>query len=287
MQAALRADTESPMDASSRTLHTMKRIGAVGNVDLFVLPELAPVGYSTDTFERFLPKVALLKDMYRLIDQGFATAAKELDAFISYGSIGWKSEQDGTESYTIQQKVVNRQGEIVAIYDKIHLCDYGDCSESDIFEAGSNGPVSFEIDKFKIGMLICSDMRYPMLSRELARDHRVDVLVQSAAFSRDESFYSWKSFRETRAVENSVYFVGVNYSGDKYGESCAIPPWVDEKHKPLALGPEDGFLIAKIRRTELDIVRSTMPFHRQMIAEAGSRTFSTGNSAMEVRVAPV
>jgi predicted amidohydrolase len=96
------------------------------------------------------------------------------------------------------------------------------------------------------------------------------VLLQPAASTRDVSYRTWKSFRETRAVENSVYFIGVNYASEAFGETSVVPPWVDESHEPLVLGTAEGFLLGRIQRSELNSVRTSMPFYRQLCAERES-----------------
>jgi predicted amidohydrolase len=37
---------------------------------------------------------------------------------------------------TIRQVVVDGTGSVICMYDKIHLCDYGDCAETRYFVAG-------------------------------------------------------------------------------------------------------------------------------------------------------
>lgn len=111
-------------------------------------------------------------------------------------------------------------------------------------------------------------MRNPSLSRELAsKAHKCDIILQPAAFSRDKSFRTWKSFRETRAVENSVYFVAVNYAGEYYGNTSVVEPWVDENHEPEVLGIDEGVLVKEIRRDVLSKVRREFPYHQQLMSE--------------------
>jgi predicted amidohydrolase len=267
MQLAMRRPNESLFEASMRVLDGMTRVSCQHKVDLFVLPELSPMGYSQDTFTRFLPTTPKLQETYRQIDEAFANQARILQSYICYGTIGWKIRPDGSVGCTIRQIVLDRSGLLVASYDKIHLCDYGNCAETRFFEAGPREPVSFSIDGFRFGLMISADVRNPTLSRSLARDHKIDVLLQPAAFTRDTSFRTTKSFRETRAVENSVYFVGVNYAGEAFGETSVVPPWVDESHEPHVLGTAEGFLLGRIQRSKLDSVRASMPFYRQLCAE--------------------
>lgn len=146
------------------TLHALELITSAAKkadsvkIDLFVLPELAPVGYSEDTFLKYLPRTETLKKMFQDIDLAFAQHAILLKTYICYGTIGWKQKTSGDTVFTIRQKVVDAAGQVVAEYDKIHLCDYGNCAETRFFEAGPNDPVSFQIGRFRCGLLICADM---------------------------------------------------------------------------------------------------------------------------------
>ena len=111
-------------------------------------------------------------------------------------------------------------------------------------------------------------MRNPSLCRRLAsKSHNCDIILQPAAFSRDISFRTWQSFRETRAVENSVYFVAVNYSGCNFGSTSFIEPWVDENHEPEVLGIEEGVLVGKVKRDVLEKVRREFPYYGQLMNE--------------------
>ena len=75
--------------------------------------------------------------------------------------------------------------------------------------------------------MICADMRYPELARELAVEHGVDLILHPCAFSRDASFCSWHQFVIARALENQVYWLSLNYSGKSFGASIFAPPWID------------------------------------------------------------
>ena len=271
VQLNLRSDDKDPVAEAGRWVCAMERIQRQQTIiDLFVLPELAPLGYSEDTFARFLPICEHNQQRLRKIDQLMQEAARRLRAFICYGKVGRLNTSHEKHRLTIRQVVLNRQGEVIATYDKTHLCDYGTCSESRFFVPGmrQGQPVSFAVDGFRFGLLICADMRYPLLARRLAREHRVDVLLQPAAFNRDLSFRTWQSFRETRAVENSCYFVGVNYAGTLFGQSSIVPPWVDENHEPIVLGTREDCLVRCLSRVALDKTRTQMPFYKEMMRES-------------------
>lgn len=279
LQLDLRRDDESPLEATQRWIQAMEKIHADcrGEIDLFVLPELAPLGYSEHTFANFLPSSRQNMDMLCQMDALLADAARRMKTYICYGTVGRGTAETTTTStsidvkssdLTIRQVVLNDSGKVVATYDKSYLCDYGDCAETRFFTPGNRQPVSFGLKEFCFGLYICADMRYPQLSRRLAREHRVDVLLQPAAFARDISFYTWRSFRETRAVENSCYFCGVNNAGPNFGETAIVPPWVDQHNLPAVLGTQEGHLVGTISRARLNRARTTMPFYKELFADA-------------------
>ena len=301
LQPRLRTSEQTPMEATRHVIDLMERANqkkkeedsssTKQSIDVFVLPELCPVGYSEDTFAKYLPDTTEKQQWLKDIDQRMAKAAQTLQAYICYGTIGWynsnsknnsnssnskNNDKDKTNllQFTIQQRVLDRSGQQVAVYDKILLCDFGDCAETRFFVSSpSRKLASFSIDEhnFNIGIIVCADQRLPTLARTYAaaKQHHIDVLLQPAAFVRDVSFPTWKSFRETRAVENSIYFVAVNYAGDDYGETTFVKPWVDDtpEFQPQSLSCQEGFLLCDIRRSVLDNIRTNFPFYRIMMKE--------------------
>lgn len=55
---------------------------------------------------------------------------------ICYGTIGDTGITPSEQRLTIRQVVVDGTGSVICKYDKIHLCDYGDCAETRYFVAG-------------------------------------------------------------------------------------------------------------------------------------------------------
>ena len=296
VQPKLRTDSQTLAESVENAIELIRTAHRGSNVDekidLFVLPELSPIGYCEHTFTHYLPDTPTKQQLYKDLDARMAKTAKQLNAHICYGTIGWHSkqtqqneetdtekqnscEEDISYDFTIQQKVVEpSNGLQVAVYDKIYLCDYGDCAETRFFvPSPSQKLVSFTIGTFSLGLMICADQRVPTLARTLAAapEHNVDILLQPAAFVRDVSFATWKSFRETRAVENSCYFLGVNYCGSNYGETTLVPPWVDDSGNAdstaQSLGCDESWLICKIQRSVLQHVRTIFPFYRVLTSE--------------------
>lgn len=266
VQCPLCANDQHPLEATVTAIHLMKQACHDQKMDLVVLPKLAPIGYSQDTFQRYLPNSRATQELYRKIHAQMVETCVELQVYVAYGTIGIIDNDE--QKFTIWQLVIDSTGTTIDSYDKMLLCDYGDCAETRYFVAGTE-LVSFAIRNFRLGILLCADLRNPTYARSLVASthHKVDVLLQTSAFSRDFSFHTWKSFRETRAVENSVYFCSVNYAGDKWGESSFVEPWVDKEHEPNALGCEVSVLVGQVKRATLNHVRTTIPHYKQLLKE--------------------
>jgi predicted amidohydrolase len=103
--------------------------------------------------------------------------------------------------------VINRRGELVTIYDKIHLAG----SEKDYLAAG-NSFCCFDTEFGRIGLCICWDMQFPELCRILALRGARIVLCPT---------WGWESiYTGSRACENGVYAAGamaVPYGGPIQG----------------------------------------------------------------------
>lgn len=162
VQPPLRLDQQSPLEACRHVQAMMREAAASRNINLYVLPELCPVGYSEHTFCNYLPSTPEIRNIYDKIEEELGNLARELEAFICFGTIGWKEkEEESTKTITrlgeehtsqvvsknnpsteleffIRQVVLNDQGQTVAAYDKMHLCDYGDCAEARFFHTGGS-----------------------------------------------------------------------------------------------------------------------------------------------------
>ena len=136
--------------------------------------------------------------------------AKENNVNINIGSLLLKIKN--------QKKLVNRsyfintKGKIAKTYDKIHMFDVNinkkeTHRESDTFQAGSN-IVLLNIDKVKIGLTICYDLRFPNLFRKIAKKG-AQIILMPAAFTVPSGKAHWEVMLRSRAIENSLFLVKV------------------------------------------------------------------------------
>ncbi len=189
--------------------------------DLVVLPELCSIEYSRETFEQLESLAETLEGPSINLMQ--ALARKHQTAVL----FGMPRKQ--SDHYFISQIAIDRHGEILCCYDKLHICQYGASMEKEFFQRGEGVGV-FELAGFRFAPIICYDIRIPELSRSLAIEHGVDCILHCGAYFRDESFASRHAFATTRAIENQLYLVSLNRAGTDYGESVFCLPWMDENH---------------------------------------------------------
>lgn len=194
--------------------------------DLVVLPELSSIDYSRASFDN-LHVLAESLDGPSL--QRFGPLAREFGITIVYGM----PRRSGDACY-ISQVAVDESGEPIGYFDKLHLAQFGDSMEKDYFRRGDHLFV-FRHKGITIAPIICYDIRMPELTRTLAINHGVQLVLHCSAHARDESFYSWHHFSVCRAIENQIYFLSLNRAGERYGNSIFCTPWVDEQNPGVRL----------------------------------------------------
>ncbi|PCH68753.1 MAG: hydrolase [Bacteroidales bacterium] len=244
-------DAGNIQDRDSNLNHAIELIKNIEPVDLIILPELFTCGYSRKTFENLKE---LTEDVQGKSFQVFSDLAKARNCHICFGFPEKKNNK-----YYISQAVINPEGKVDVIYSKQHMAQFGNSMEKEFFERG-NETISFEIKGFKIGIMICYDMRFPELSRKMALEHNIDFLLHPVAFSKDNSFPSWPHFIITRAIENQVYLLSLNRAGEEYGNSIFCPPWIDYNTKPTTIGSKEEIIIGEVNTEVIEKVRNEYRF---------------------------
>jgi len=200
------------------------------SADLVVLPELSTIDYSRQSFEQL--------DELAESDHGpsfdcWSQVAKANNCNVVYGFP--RRVKDG---FTISSAVVSAKGILIGIYDKIHLAQFGDSMEKEYFNIAGRQLLVFDVAGFRIAPIICYDIRFPELCRELIVNHQVDLILHVGAYARDDSFYSWHAFATTRAVENQCFLLSLNRAGSHFGHSIFCDPWIDQNNPPELFNDE-------------------------------------------------
>jgi deaminated glutathione amidase len=129
---------------------------------------------------------------------------------------------------------IDPQGEIRAIYRKLHMfdVDVGGRSyrESAIEEPGEEIVVSQTAEGIGLGLSICYDLRFPELFRILTlRGARIIALP--SAFTLATTRDHWEVLVRARAIENQAFVIAANQVGAhpgghrSGGRSMIVDPW--------------------------------------------------------------
>ena len=143
-------------------------------------------------------------------------------------------------------------------YDKRHLFRMG--NEQAHFSAGQK-PTIFEFKGWKIQLLICYDLRFPVWAknRYQAGNYAYDLTILVANWPAVRS-HVWKTLNSARAIENQAYWVGVNRIGaDGFGldHSGDSNVWDAKGFPMLKQAPSEEFVeTLSLSKTELDDFRS-------------------------------
>lgn len=186
--------------------------------DMIVLPEDWSAGFSDEMFHH-------MKDFIEPVDGPSVTAlkecAKQYSVWITAGSIGTEFE-DGMRNTTF---LINRDGEIVGDYSKMHL--YSDMDEDIPYLHGTKTEV-FDTELGRLGFMICYDIRFCELSRIYALKG-ADMIIVTSDFPNPRVNH-WRTLLTARAIENQMFIVACNRVGQSpmgsyFGHSIIIDPW--------------------------------------------------------------
>lgn len=120
--------------------------------------------------------------------------------------------------------VINKNGEILLKYDKVHTCDFADesCLEcgDEYFVCNYHG--------IQLGIMICYDREYPESARILMMKGAEVILLPNDCNSMKPRL----DCLSTRAYENLVGIGMANPPGENAGASCAFAPrcWNQKGH---------------------------------------------------------
>ncbi len=169
--------------------------------DLLFLPEVWTCGWEPAVFPNAAENIDNSASLRML-----SNISKEYNVNIVGGSFIRKEKEHLYNSCP----VFNRNGDLVAIYDKNHLFSYYGANEGKYITKGLN-PILVNLDGIKIGLTICYDIRFPEIYRAY-RKAGADILVNMAAWGKSKKI-PWDSMTTARAVENQTYMVALTQTG--------------------------------------------------------------------------
>ena len=227
--------------------------------EFIALPECATSLHENSTITKKLAKTEINNfSLQKLIE-----LAKNNVIYILIGSLPIKLE----DKVTNRSFLIGPNGKILYKYDKIHLYDVnlpnGDIyRESDTYSSGNKAVVGqIKKNKFKIGMTICYDLRFPNLYQDLAKNG-AEIITVPSAFSNITGPYHWHALLKARAIETGSFIIAPAQSGKhqcgriSFGHSLIISPW----GKVLRDGKKrEGLIYTKINLEEVSLARQAIP----------------------------
>jgi len=202
------------------------REAAKSNPDVIVLPEnFHLMGTKKDLFEKAEtidgPTITKLRN-----------TARELGTYIVAGTMKLRVREEGKLKNTCC--VINPEGEIQDVYDKIHTFNAqigGRTHAGSLVEDAGDRIVVTNIKGVPVGLSVCFDIRFPEMYRILALKGAKVILVP-AIFMLHTGKDHWEVLLRARAIENQVYMVAPATHGQfqphndwSYGRSMVIDPW--------------------------------------------------------------
>lgn len=162
--------------------------------------------------------------------------------------------------------VVAPSAGLAGVYRKRHLFDAFGEIESERFRAGESDPLLVDVDGFKVGVVICYDMRFASFI-ERAADGGADVLLAPAAWVAGPLKEDHLSVvAHARALDNTVYVAIAGQGPPVYAGRSAI---IDPLGVTLAgLADGDGLATAEVSRDRLTAARARLPVLSQRRAAA-------------------
>src|SRR5919201_3104737 len=225
--------------------------------DIVVLPEKWNLIGSADDYRGAAEPLASGESV-----QAMSRWARTLGVTLVGGSI--TEQREGREKLSNTSCVFDPDGELVAVYRKIHLFDVEVGGhvyrESETEEPGTE-PVAAQAEDWSIGLSVCYDVRFPELYRILALEG-AELATVPAHFTTPTGRDHWHVLLRARAIENQFYVAAAGQVGETlpgkpaYGRSLIVDPW----GTVLAQAPDEQTVIAaELDRVRLQDIRTKLP----------------------------
>ena len=246
-------DKKANLDMLSKKIDSIKE-----KTEVIILPEMFTTGFSMNA-------ASLAENMNGETLQWMKKISSEKNSILT-GSVIIEDSNGEAKKYHNRLIWMLPNGNY-GYYDKRHLFAYGD--EHLHYEAGNKRLIA-SVKGWKINLLICYDLRFPVWSRQSplstgegpGAKFEYDLLIYVANWPQKRN-HAWKTLLQARAIENQCYVIGCNRVGNDgkgisySGDSMIIDPLGDILyHKE---NEEDIFTFT-LEKEQLLEVRKKFPF---------------------------
>lgn len=170
--------------------------------DVLVLPEVWTCGWSCKNF---------IKTAYKLNNHPAINFLSDIAKKYNVNIIGGSVIAEESGYYFNSCPIIDKNGDLITVYNKNHLYSYYGCDEGKYITAGDY-PVMVNLDGFNFGLTICYDIRFPEIYRAYAKAG-ADVLVNCAAWGISKPI-PWEMMTKSRAIENQCYMIALTQCGE-------------------------------------------------------------------------
>ena len=257
-------------DANAQALVAAIDEAAAGGAEIVFTPEMS--GLLDRDSDRATK--SLRREENDAVLAAVCEAAKRNHIWVSVGSLAVLAEDGKVANRAF---VIDREGQVRARYDKIHLFDVDlptgeSWRESNVYKPGQGVVLVNGTPVGKLGLTICYDLRFPLLFARLAESD-ADIIAVPAAFTVPTGRAHWHVLLRARAIEAGLFVVAAAQVGrhedgrQTFGHSLVVDPWGEVL---LDMGEEVGVGFADIDLKRIPEVRSRIPAlnHRRPIPEA-------------------
>jgi len=188
--------------------------------------------------------------------------ARKHAIYLHIGSLAIKVSHDKAVNRSF---LVDRHGDIVARYDKIHMFDVDLASGESYRESNNFRPgelaVLADLPWGRLGMTVCYDLRFPALYRALA-EAGASFLAIPAAFTQQTGEAHWHVLMRARAIENGSFVFAAAQGGKHengratFGHSLVVDPW---GQVVAEAGNEPGVILADVDPAAVAVARGRIP----------------------------
>jgi omega-amidase len=161
----------------------------------------------------------------------------------------------GSDAHHVCVSLIDDTGTVAATYRRTSPVGPYVYKDLDIWQVnyveGPEPPQVVDTRLGRIGMLVCSEVYVPELSRLLALQG-ADVIVYPAGGAINELLATWRTLLWARAIENLVFTVASQnlYAPDEQGVGQIAAP-----ERILAASPDEGMLTAELDLDRLAYLR--------------------------------